>query len=139
MIAALLRRRPPQLKKQELFMNNQQSVRHALMCLRALGSEEKPFLSACELSRQEGLPLHDCQTILDHLCASGIVSRDAEGRFALCGSLEDITALDVVRALTPRPKSPPVFSLLYSACRGALRPALRARAWSDAMGVALAG
>lgn len=101
-------------------MNSAKSVQYALMCLEALERHGSESLSAQAISREQGIPLPECQVILRCLEVAGIVVLSAQ-KYKLGRSTTELTALEVLQALWTLPapeKAVPAFQLLYGPNRG---------------------
>lgn len=119
-------------------MKNERIIQYALMCLRALERERdrQQALSAIQISRVEGVPLHDCQSLLDRLCAGGLIELTADHAYQLRRPMAELTAFDVVRALTTPVERQTPFRMLAGSMRyGTLQKTLQAVEWSQRVGV----
>jgi len=83
-------------------------VQYAVACLEGL---EQPA-TAGELSRRQGIPMEECQFVLNRFEAAGIVRKDERGLFERSRPLDEFTSLEVLEAIWARPE-PPSFRMLY--------------------------
>ena len=97
-------------------MNNRLTVQYALLCLKELDGSVQSGRTALQLSRTQGIPLPECQTILRQLAAAGIVGLRATGEARLQRPAAELTALEVLQALQTAPA--PEFRLLYQSQEG---------------------
>src|SRR5450755_2498912 len=67
------RDRPFFYVQKENAMNHQLTVQYALMCLRELEEHGHEAVSSKEISDKQGVPLPECEDILERLADSGIV------------------------------------------------------------------
>jgi len=82
-------------------MNDNTAIQAALKCLLQL--DENPA-TAEDISERSGVELATCRQLLARLRRAGIVTLDAQYRFALLAGMEDLSTVDLIDAVwvTPR-------------------------------------
>jgi DNA-binding IscR family transcriptional regulator len=83
-------------------------VQYAVACLQGL---DHPC-STRDLSRHQGIPIEECSFILGQFESAGILKKQTNGCWAVARELEDLTVLEVLKALWA-PRRAPEFRLLY--------------------------
>ena len=117
-------------------MKSQLDLHHALMCLQALDAERERALSAMDISRRQGVPVEECRLLLGRLSDAGLIETDEKERFRLGRDLSDLTALEVVQAVTAASPKAPRFRLWFGADRRlGLQKTLEAVRWAEQHGV----
>src|SRR6266581_9375703 len=96
------------------------------MCLRELDESSSQFLASLEISRRAGIPLAECEAVLDRLARAGLLKAHGRKRYALLCPVEDMTALDILCALWAPKKFLPAFNLLVAVPKIARRKTLDA-------------
>src|SRR5262249_30237647 len=117
-------------------MKNSQSIQYALMCLQALEENSDTPRRAVELSRTCGIPLPDCNRVLQKLSAAGWLEQVEEGKYLLVASVSELTALEIVTAMNTPLKRVPRFKMQVGPRRGPIvRKTLEAVTWAQGMNV----
>jgi DNA-binding IscR family transcriptional regulator len=120
----------------EIDMKTMLTVRYALMCLQSLDAVRDHWCTAQEVSRDQGVPLAECATILHRLSAAGLVEEDDQGRYTLPRPLSELRALEVLSAATLPVKTLTRFRMLVGPDRGpATRKTLEAVALAHRFGL----
>lgn len=106
-------------------MNNPITVQYAMMCLQELDDTAKA-LSPQDISRRQGIPLTECEGILNRLELAGLVDSPTKEQFVLAKPIQEFKVLDILEALWAPQKKETTFKILFQAGKPALRKTLEA-------------
>jgi DNA-binding IscR family transcriptional regulator len=107
-------------------MNSTITVQYALLCIQELNQGNAKPLTPRDISARQGIPLPECEGILQRLEAAGVIDCPETGSFALTRPIEDLKVLEILQALWEPQKKAPAFKVLFQSERPALRKTLEA-------------
>ena len=84
----------------------QREVQLAVMCLQELDAQAGKGMTFREISERRNIPMADCTSVIQRLCAAGIVDLTSADRVVLKRPVDQLTALDILQAIWKQAISP---------------------------------